>query len=211
MSWITRTTFLGLLALGLVSNATAEDLSVTVNGLVLSGTRTVPVAVTVCDKNGQLNRALQPNIVVLRSDVWSPTDPVRDGAREFKVLLTVAKLIRQSPLAGVIGITSHSGLLLPESAQALTRSVLMGVPVVTVSGAGQASTGPNNLFVDAGKLNEVQARAVLSQCMLRYGAFQPSANPANPTPAELATLRQQVKQYQASFDAANSTQRLAAL
>lgn len=211
MSWINRSIIIGLLVLGFASNARAEDLSVTVKGLALSGTRTVPVAVTVCDRNGQLNSAIQPNIVVLRSDTWSPTDPVRDGAREFKVLLTVAKLIRQSPLAGVIGITSHSGLLLPESAQALTRSVLMGVPVVTVSTAGQANTGPNNLFIDAGRLNEAQARTVLSQCMLRYGAFQPSANPASPTPAELATLRQQVKQYQASFDAANSLKQFAVL
>jgi len=189
----------------------AKDLSVTVNGLVLAGTHTKSVALTVCDRQGQPNPAIQPGIAVLRGDTYSPTDPVREGAREFKVLLTVAKLIRESPLSGVIGITSRNGLLLPESAQALNRSVLMGVPVVTVSVAGRVNPDASNLFVEAGRLNEADARAVLAQCMLHYGNFQPSADPSHPTSAELATLQRQVMQYQASFDAANSAPQFAAL
>lgn len=188
-----------------------KDLSVTVNGLVLSGTHTKPVLLTVCDSHGQPNSAITPGIAVLRGDTYSPADPAREGAREFKVFLTVAKLIRQSPLSAVIGITSRNGLLLPESAQALNRSVLMGVPVITVSTTGQVSPDATNLFVEAGRLSEADARAVLTQCMLRYGNFQPSADPANPTAAELATLQRQVMQYQASFDAANSAKQFAAL
>lgn len=206
-----RTTIAALLTLALTSLALARDLSVTVNGLVLSGTRTKSVALTVCDRRGEPNPAIQPGIAVLHGDTWSPTDPVREGAREFKVFLTVAKLIRESPLSAVIGITSRNGLLLPESAHALNRSVLMGVPVVTVSIAGQVQPDATNLFVEAGRLNETDARAVLAQCMLRYGNFQPSADPANPTPAELASLQRQVMQYQASFDAANSARQFAAL
>ena len=207
----TRNAIIGFLSLAISSLAMAKDLSVTVNGLVLAGTHTKPVALTVCDRSGQPNPAIHTGIAVLRGDTWSPTDPVRDGAREFKVLLTVAKLVREFPLAGVIGITSRNGLLLPESEQALNRSVLMGVPVVTVSAIGQVNTDPNNLFVEAGKLNEMDAREVLTQCMLRYGNFQPSADPSHPTAAELATLRTQVTQYQASFDAANSARQFAAL
>lgn len=206
-----RITILSLLAFTTVSVALAKDLSVTVNGLVLSGTHTKPVAVKVCDSQGQPNTAIQPGIAVLRGDTYSPTDPVREGAREFKVFLTVAKLIRQSPLAAVIGITSRSGLLLPESEHALTRSVLMGVPVVTVSALGEVNPDPSNLFVEAGRLSETDARTILVQCMLRYGAFPPSADPANPTPTELAALQRQVMQYQASFDAANSAKQFAAL
>src|SRR3954451_12576743 len=107
------------------SIARAEDLSVKVNGLVLSGTRTKLVALAVRDQHGQLNRDLQPGIAVLEADAWSPGDPARDGARNFKVLLTVAKLIRSNPLPGVIGITNRNGLLPPEAKQALTHSVLM--------------------------------------------------------------------------------------
>jgi len=207
----TRKCLIGLLSLAAASLAIAEDLSVTVNGLVLSGTHTKPVALTVCDSRGQPNHNLTPGIAVLRRDSFSPTDPAREGAREFAVFLTVAKLIRQSPLSAVIGITSRNGLLLPESAQALTRSVLMGVPVVTVSNGGQVSPDSNNLFIEAGRLNEADARRVLTQCMLRYGNFQPSADPVNPTPAELATLQRQVTQYQESFDAANSALQIASL
>ena len=206
-----RKTIISLLSLAAVSFAMAKDLSVTVNGLVLSGTHTKTVALTVCDSHGQPNHDITPGIAVLRGDTYSPTDPVREGAREFKVFLTVAKLIRQSPLAGVIGITSRNGLLLPESAQALTRSVLMGVPVVTVAALGQVNADPNSLFIAAGRLDEADAQAVLSQCMLRYGNFQPSADPAHPTTAELDTIRHQVSQYQASFDAANSARQFAAL
>ena len=207
----TRKAITGLLSLVTVSFAMAGDLSVTVNGLVLSGTHTKSVTLTICDSHGQPNHQITPGIAVLRGDTYAPTDAAREGAREFKVFLTVAKLIRQSPLSAVIGITSRNGLLLPESAQALTRSVLMGVPVVTVANLGQVSPDANSLFVAAGRLNEADARAVLEQCMLRYGNFQPSVDPANPTPAELATLHQQVKQYQASFDAANSAKQFAAL
>ena len=206
-----RGIFTSLLSCIAVSIAAAEDLSVKVNGLVFSGTRTKLVALDVRDQRGQLNRDLQPGIAILEAGTWSPGDPARDGARSFKVLLTVAKLIRNNRLAGVIGIANRNGLLPPEAKQALTRSVLMGVPVVTVASQNPVRHDHDQLFIEAGDLSEVEARALLSQCMLRYGNFQPSADPAHPSETELTALRQQVRQYQESFNAANSTKQLASL
>jgi hypothetical protein len=200
-----------LLACIAVSVAAAEDLSVKVNGLVLSGTRTKLVALTVRDSHGQLARDLQPGIAVLATDAWSPGDPTRDGARNFKVLLTVAKLIQSHPLVGVIGIANRNGLLPPEAKQALTRSVLMGVPVVTVASQNPIRHDHDQLFIEAGGMSEVEARTLLSQCMLRFGNLQPSADPSHPSEAELSTLRRQVRQYQDSFNAANSAKQLASL
>jgi len=200
-----------LLSCIVVSIASAEDLTVKVNGLVFSGTHTKQVALNVRDQRGQLNRELQPGIAILEADTWSPGDPARDGARSFKVLLTVAKLIRSNPLAGVIGIANRNGLLPPEAKQALTHSVLMGVPVVTVASQHPIRHDHDQLFIEAGSLSEVEARALLSQCMLRYGTFQPSADPAHPSEAELSVLRGQVRQYQERFNAANSTKQLASL
>ncbi|PTY07865.1 hypothetical protein DB347_06460 [Opitutaceae bacterium EW11] len=193
--------FLILLAAAGATRA-ASELPSSVSGLRLQGVSTRAVRVAVRDASGRLRSEALPAIAVLRSTPWSPADPVRDGAREFEVLLTVASLLRQHALAGVVTVGNRNGRVLPEAEQALRRTSLMGVPVVKVAPNGQAPVDPENVFIEAGSLSEAEARQLLADCLLRFGNLPPCADASRPTESELAAIQDQIARYQTVFSAA---------
>ncbi len=179
----------------------ASDLPATVMGLKLSAAGTRAVEVSVRDRSGQLRAGVEPGIAVLRASRWSPNDPAADGASEFEVLVTFARLLRQHPLAGIVGVGSRNGIFQPAAEQALARVVAMGVPVVRLSPDQVVPADANNLFIEAGRLSEAEATALLSRCVLSLGALPPAADPIQPTEAEQSALREKIAQYQLRFDA----------
>lgn len=194
-----------LLALLLiVGSATgfAAELPATVRGIALAGTKTRSVDVTVRDENGRPQAGAEPAVAIIRHSRWSPSDPVRDGAREFEIYLTTASLVRDHRLAGIVGVGNKLGRLTPDAEQALKRSVLMGLPVAKVAASGSVEVDAENLLIEAGSLSEVDASRLLSQCILRYGTLPPCADPANPTADELAAIHEQLIRFQTAFSAA---------
>lgn len=197
-----RPILLRLLPLLAVAGSAAAGLPETVPGLEFSGTATRAVAVAVRDARGAARSDVRPAIAVLRPSPWSPADPVRDGAREFEVFLTLASLLRSNPLAGVVGIGNRNGRLMPETEEALRRSALMGVPVVKVADRGEADEEPENLFVEAGPLSARDAGDRLAECILKFGTLPPCRDATHPTADELAAIERQVARYQLAFRAA---------
>lgn len=205
ISKATVLSILGALAFGTGSMMGADELPRTVAGLSLVGTRTRAVAVAVRNREGALLAEAEPAIAVLRTSPLSPNDPVRDGAREFEVLLTVGSLLRHHALSGVVGIGNRRGLLMPDTEQALNRSALMGIPVVKVAQlGGYADAFADNFLIEAGAHTEESAKELLAECILRFGALPPAANPANPTEAELTAIRTKLTQYQNAFNVART-------
>jgi L-asparaginase len=49
-------------------------------------------------------------------------------------------------------------------------------------------------------LTSTKARLLLMACLLRFGALPPAADPASPTPAEVATIEAALRAYQEVFD-----------
>lgn len=178
----------------------APSLPLEVPGLARSGLGTKRVVVAVRDTAGRVNVQAQPGITVLKSARWSPNDAEREGASEFEVLLSVARLLEKHPLPGLIGIGNQNGAFLPAAEQALTRAATMGVPVVKLSASGTLASNPENLFIEAGSLSPDEAKVLLAECLLVLGTLPPARNILAPTEAELQAIRHHLARYQAFFD-----------
>jgi hypothetical protein len=171
-----------------------------VPGLVIAGTATRTIAVTVRDADGRVLEGVAPGVEVLRTAAWSPDDPGREGASEFEVLLAVARLVRTHRLAGVVSVANDRGTALPPAERALLRATAMGVPVVRVGPAEGLAIQPDGFFVNALGLSPEEASRVLGECLLSFGALPPARNPLAPSPAERDALRAQVARYQQHFE-----------
>ena len=205
---LTGPLFALLLTIGSASGFAAE-LPATVRGIALSGTKTRSVAVTVRDEKGQPRVEAEPEVAIIRHSRWSPSDPVRDGAREFEIYLTTATLIRDHHLAGIVGVGNKLGRLTPDAEQALKRSVLMGIPVAKVASGGFVEVDTDNFLIEAGSLSEADASRLLSQCILRFGTLPPCSDPAKPTANELAAIHEQLVRFQTAFSAAEKATQVA--
>lgn len=190
-----------LASLSVGTFASAADGPSSVLGVCRSGLGTKSVKVAVRDSKGQIRPESMPGIAVLKTTAWSPNDAERDGACEFEVLLSVARLLQNHALAGVVGLGDRNGHFLPAAEQALTRSVLMGVPVVKVASSGHTRLDTDNLYVESRGLSTEQSQALLSRCLLTLGALPPVANPLAPTEGEIAVIKEKVSRYQVVFDA----------
>jgi hypothetical protein len=142
-----------------------------------------------------------PRVAVLRSAAWSPGDTVRDGAGEFAVFLTAARLQRAHRAAGLVAVCDRHGLLRTGGETALRRLVHTGLAIVKLTPAA-AAVDPHPGFLQGGTLGEEQAAAILVRCLDRYGPPPAAADPEDPSPAELAALRSHLAPFQAALDAA---------
>ncbi len=139
---------------------------------------------------------------VIRNAAWSPGDVAREGAGEFAVLLQVAQL-RQAPgSAGLLGVGAPRGVFAPGTERALRFAVMSGVAVVKLAPGGDVAACPDKVFIDAGLLGEAEAQRVLADALERHGAMPRAANPAQPTPRELAATSAHVQRLQDHFNAA---------
>ena len=143
--------------------------------------------------------AASPGVAVLKSAAWSPGDTVREGAGEFEVLVCAARLQKNHALAGVVGIGNRHGLFLHGAERALRRLALSGVPVAKLATGGDLAPDPDAIFLDATGLSELQATALLKQCLERHGAPPVAANPANPTARDLAAVRTHLLPFREAF------------
>lgn len=171
-----------------------------VPGVVISGSGTRAVPVTVRDASGRLLPEVTPQVEILRTGAWSPDDPERDGASEFEVLLAAARLVRSHRLAGLVSVGNDRGTALPPAERALQRAAAMGVPVVRVGSPEGLTAHPDGVFVNACGLSPEDACRLLSECLLTYGALPPARNPLAPSSAESDALRAQVARYQQHFE-----------
>ncbi len=204
-----RSLTLGLIALVSSAFASTPAARQEVRGLRLAGGRTLPVAVATQEVSGAWRAEVPVAVGFVRTSIWSPDDPIRDGAREFEVLLTMARLVKQAPLSGIVSVGNRHGRLQPETESALQRTALLGIPVVKVATHGQVIHDEDNLFIEAGGLTEGPAEAVLSNCLARWGALPPVRNLDQPTAAELAAIRAHLASFQSAFDAADAASRVA--
>lgn len=171
-----------------------------VTALARRGLATQQVELALKDARGQLRPDVHPAVAVVESAAWSPDDPARDGASEFEVLICTARLLAEYPLSGFITVGNRHGALLPGTESALHRVIHMGLPVVRLARGGKVEKSSADLLISAGEMTPAEAQHVLGSCLLRYGALPPARDPAHPTRAELAAIREKLSLYQQSFD-----------
>ncbi|MDB6095665.1 MAG: hypothetical protein JWM32_3227 [Verrucomicrobia bacterium] len=119
----------------------------------------------------------------------------------MEVLLCAARLRQSQQPAGIVSVGNRQGNLQPATELALDRAAFMGVAVVRVARDGMAPAQPSRLFVAAGTLSAIAARALLQDCLARFGAPPAALNPLQPTAKERAAISVQLARFQQAFDA----------
>ena len=152
--------------------------------------------------------AVEAGIAVLQSPLRSPGDVVREGAGEFEVLLSVARVQQDHRAVGVVGVGNRQGFFPAGGEHALHFFALQGVPVVKLARGGAPTADPAGLFLTGTNLTESEASAVLARCLDRFGSPPRAADPDNPTAAELAAIRAYLRPYREAF-ALSSARRVA--
>ena len=150
--------------------------------------------------------AAEPAVVVLYGAKSSLTDTTREGAAEFEVLLCAARVRQENNLAGIVGVGPHHGAFSPGAEIALQQVAHMGIPVVRLAASGPFPAHDGDVFVEAGTLSPIEAKRLLAECLVRYGAPPPAADPTHPTPKESSAIQAKLALYQAQFNARNISQ-----
>jgi hypothetical protein len=148
----------------------------------------------------------RPVVAVVQSATWSPGDATREGAEEFSVLMSLAKVRRDHALAGLVGVSGRHGVFQTGAERALRFAVLSGVPVVKVSTHGDVAICPDDLFIDGGGLAAAEACHVLAAALEHCGAPPHAVDPLRPTAPELVAIRAHVRRLQQQFALAGALQ-----
>lgn len=143
--------------------------------------------------------AATPGVAVVRAASWSPGDTVREGAGELEVLICAAKLQREHPVAGIVGIGNRHGLFVQGAERALKYLAMSGVPVAKLARGGDLAPDPAEIFIDASGLTEEQASAILVRCLDRFGAPPRAANPEHPNTKEILAVQNHLRRFREVF------------
>jgi hypothetical protein len=143
--------------------------------------------------------ATPAGVAVLRAAPWSPGDVAREGAGEFEVLMTAARLQQEHRAAGIVGIGNRHGLFTFGAERALRVVALRGMPVVKLSSGSDVAADPDQLFLDASGLTPQEASSVLTRCLERHGSPPIARDPEKPTGNELAAIRAHLQPFREAF------------
>lgn len=148
--------------------------------------------------------ATEPAVGEYRDLAWIPGDSSKNGAAEMAILMSVARLRQEHPLAGLVCIGNRDGAFHAATEDTLARVALMGVPVVKLAQSDPMPVNPSDVFIEAGTLAPAAAKRLLSECLARFGAPPAAADPDHPTARELTATRRKLALYQSVFDTANA-------
>jgi L-asparaginase/Glu-tRNA(Gln) amidotransferase subunit D len=163
-----------------------------------------PVTVAVKDDRGQLRGEAIPYVELLEFNEWMTANP--PGAPDpvvNRVQSAIDRALGESPLVGLVVEGQTGGHFDTPDARMIDRAAASGLVIVKVfrdNPGMYVNANPNALFVAGSNLNATKARILLMAALLRYGNSPPAADPANPTPTELAAIRTHLANIQAVFD-----------
>jgi hypothetical protein len=175
-----------------------------VEGVQGSNGRMSRVPVSIKDAQGALLATAIPKVTIVKHARYLPEDTSGDPAAEVDILARLEKNLREAPLAGFVAEGSAPFASMTNAADAaLRRATLSGMPVVKVSrGNAEGPVDPTRvpLAIAGSNLTATKARLLLMACLLRFGSLPPAADPACPTPAEVAAIQARLAEYQTVFD-----------
>jgi L-asparaginase len=155
-------------------------------------------AVTIKDASGRFAPATFPAVRIMKFGRYADECC---GTSEVDAWLDHARLLH--PLAGVVGEgKSPYGSMDTAHESGLRKAVFAGYPVVKV---GRGNTGGFTYptppwFVNGSNLTATKARILLMAALCKFGALPVAADPADPSPGEIAATAAAVARYQAVFD-----------
>ncbi|HEY9011561.1 MAG TPA: hypothetical protein VIN06_11115, partial [Devosia sp.] len=185
------------------SDVRVTVLPMTIDGLLRSGGVTKSIPVPIKNAAGELLETAIPKVGIVKGDNWYDDSGVPNPTGEKGIGGTIEMLVEKYPLAGIIaeGLAPYASLSQSQE-KALERAVLLGLPVVKVArgdASGLVRVNPNNLSIEGNNLTATKARLLLTAALMKLGPLPPAADPAQPTPAELAAIKAKVALYQEIF------------
>lgn len=186
------------------SEVRVTQLPVKVDGVLLKGGKPVVVPVETKTAAGELVPNAIPKVTILKGDTWYDDAGEPNPQGEKGVNGAIDMLLEKYPLAGIIseGTSPYASTSRSQDI-ALERAVLSGLPVVRVARGdahGYVKVNGNNLFIEGSNAIATKARVLLTAALLKYGSLPPAADPAKPTPEEIAAIKAKVKLYQDLFN-----------
>ena len=175
-----------------------------VRGVQRVGGRLMHVPVRVKDDAGALLPDALPQVRFVKSARYLPSSPALDGESEVEVRARIEENLAHEPLAGFVaeGQAGNAKLVRPLDA-ALMRAAFSGMPVVRVgrgNAEGMIPPARDGVTIGGNNLTANKARILLMATMMKLGALPPAADPAHPSPQEVAAVKEKVAAYQAIFD-----------
>jgi hypothetical protein len=178
-------------------------LPATIDGLLRTSGANKRVPVAIKNAAGELLESAIPKVGIVKGDNWYDDSGVPNPVGEKGIVGTVEMLIEKYPLAGIIaeGLSPYASLSQSQE-KALERAILLGLPVVKVArgdASGLVRVNSNNLSIEGNNLTATKARLLLTAALMKLGPLPPAADPAQPTPDELAAIKAKVALYQEIF------------
>jgi len=163
----------------------------------------VDVTVAVKTAAGELNAGAMPQVNMLKHGRYGEDNLDEAMHPPIEILTTRAEDLIAFDLNGFVleGIAPY-GSGGEQVMAALEWASLRGMPVVQVGRGnhdGFTRVDPDDLFIQGENLTATKARMLLMASLLRFGALPVPADPAAPTEAELAAIRDKVAAYQEVF------------
>lgn len=172
-------------------------------GVKRSDGKLVTVPVPLKDKDGNLLPTAIPNVTIVKGARWSAVNSSTAPDTEVDIFARLEKDLNSEPLSGMVEEGTHGGGLVPPVESALKLVVLHGIPVVKTNRGnttGYVRQNPDNLMIEGSNLTSTKARLLLMACIMKFGLLPPAADPAKPTDAETAAIKEKIKLFQAVFN-----------
>jgi L-asparaginase len=186
------------------SDVRISQLPATVDGVHGTGGKIETVPVQVKSASGDLLPEAIPTVTFLKTGRYQPSSSSSEAASEVDVLARIEQNLREAPLAGFVAEGSAPfGSLTPAIEAALLHGLCSGMPFVKVgrgNAEGMVPRNPPYLYISGSNMTANKARLLLMAAMMKLGALPPAADPATPTPDELAAIKAKLDLYQAIFD-----------
>jgi L-asparaginase len=174
-----------------------------VTGVRQEGSHIEALPVAIKGADGRLLDTAIPKVAIAKdASYWD--DGVPDPEAEVDLIAMLGRMLKTAPLAGFVveGYTPYGRSASNARTRLMRRAVHSGLPVVRVGRGNTEGFVPldNPAFIGGSNLTATKARLLLMACLMKFGALPPAANPDEPTPEEIAAVREKVVEYQAIFD-----------
>lgn len=185
------------------SDVRVTQLPASTVGVKREGGKLVTVPVAIKNAAGELLPTAIPNVTLVKGARWSALDNSDTPDGEVDILARLEADLAHEPLSGMVAEGTHGGSFVRPAEAALKLVVMHGIPVVKVNRGGTTGyvrPSGENFMIEGANLTATKARLLLMACLMKFGTLPPAADPAKPTAAEIAAIKEKLKLYQAVFN-----------
>ncbi|TCR71015.1 asparaginase domain-containing protein [Rhizobium sp. BK376] len=163
------------------------------------GTIDIPVK----DGTGKLLADAIPSVSIVKDGGYAAEMFGDDPAAEADLDFLIKHKLTSGKLAGFVveGLVPYGAATSELRTAMLRRASFSGLPVVRVGrGYPEGFADPEPTSIAGLNLTSTKARMLLMACLMKFGSLPAAANPAKPTPEEIAAHRAALAAYQKVFN-----------